>query len=636
MSRHRRSVLPTRRLPRGRKRAIVAGQSLPMDLTLRSLKRPIRLPRLAAASLLAGAAALMTPIASASASIDVGHAPTRTFAGAFLAGNAAREHYDFEAAARFYDQALRFDPGNDGLRRDLMVSLVTDGQVEAAIPHAKALKDDAGSERIARLLLGVEAIGDRRYLDAALMLAAGAENDLERLMSAILRAWALHGAGETDRALALIDGLRGPDWYALFASHHGGQIADAAGRIDQAEARYRAGIEDAAGASASPLTYLRLADAYARFLARNGDLAEARAVIARGLEIAPNNPDMLATAAMIDTPAGSRHTTNAVHKGAAEILLNLGSAINRDGAEDFAALYIEMGRALWPDNAHILFELGGIAEALGQTEKAIRYYAGIPSDAPLAHIAALQRGLALSDIGRNEQAKAQLRALIEQNPDDFRGYLALGGVHSSLREFAEAAEIYERAIARLTLDAPRFWQLHYRLGIAYERAGRWPEAERLFRYTLELVPDQPDVLNYLGYSWIDMNMNLDEGIEMIRTAVAQRPQDGYIVDSLGWAYYRLGDFENAVMHLEKATELRPRDSIINDHLGDAYWRVGRKLEATYQWSRALSMEGEDEALAKIRRKLDNANAGHEPQIATSRVDNGTTEQARDATNDGGG
>jgi len=606
---------------------MLAGESLPMDLILPQSTSAIRFSHILAAAALAGTMMVTTLPNPASAATSGFHAPTRTFAGAFLAANAARERYDFTAAARFFDEALRFDPGNQGLRRDLMIALVTDGQIEAAVPHGEALKDDTGAARLARLLLGVDAVRESRYLDANALLSSGASNDLETLMSGIMRAWALHGSGDTEGALALIDALDGPDWYALFASYHGALIADAAGMNEDAEARYAAGVDDQAGGSASPLTYLRLAEANARFLARNGNLAEAREAIARGLEIAPNNPDMLAVAETIDTPAGSRSIIATPQRGAAEILLNLGSAINRDGAEDFAALYLELGRALWPNNAQILFELGGIAEALGQTDKAIRYYAAVPSDSPLAHISALQRGLALSDLDRNDEAKAQLRALIDADPNDFRGYLALGGVHSSLKEFDEAADVYAAAIEQLDLDEPRFWQVHYRLGIAYERTDRWPEAERVFKHTLTLVPDQPDVLNYLGYSWIDMNMNLDEGIEMIRTAVAQRPRDGYIVDSLGWAYYRLGEFEKAVEQLETATELRPRDMIINDHLGDAYWRVGRQLEATYQWSRALAMEGEEEDLAEIRQKLADANAGREPMIATSRIDNGAAEQA---------
>ncbi|MEO1746729.1 MAG: tetratricopeptide repeat protein, partial [Pseudomonadota bacterium] len=168
---------------------------------------------------------------------------------------------------------------------------------------------------------------------------------------------------------------------------------------------------------------------------------------------------------------------------------------------------------------------------------------------------------------------------------------------------------------------PRYWTMHYRLGIAYERTKQWPKAETAFKKALELSPDQPDVLNYLGYSWIDMNMNLEDGLDMIQKAVNQRPRDGYIVDSLGWAHYRLGNFEKAVTELEKATNLRPRDPTINDHLADAYWRVGRKLEALHHWARVLDMESDDVDFDLVRAKIEAANApASNPVIATSIVD----------------
>ena len=147
------------------------------------------------------------------------------------------------------------------------------------------------------------------------------------------------------------------------------------------------------------------------------------------------------------------------------------------------------------------------------------------------------------------------------------------------------------------------WNIYYQRGIAYERLKQWPKAEPNFRKALELFPNQPQVLNYLGYSWIDMNMNLEEGMEMIRKAVELRPSDGYIVDSLGWAHYRLGEYDDAVRELERAVSLKPDDPVLNDHLGDAYWRVGRRLEATFQWSHARDMKPEPAVLAGVEKKL---------------------------------
>jgi len=193
-----------------------------------------------------------------------------------------------------------------------------------------------------------------------------------------------------------------------------------------------------------------------------------------------------------------------------------------------------------------------------------------------------------------------------------RGYLALGGVYASKEDFAGAAKVFDKAVERI--EAKKFsmpkdpkaavnWNVYYQRGIAYERLKQWAKAEPNFRKALELFPNQPQVLNYLGYSWIDMNMNLDEGMEMIRKAVELRPSDGYIVDSLGWAHYRLGQYEDAVRELERAVSLKPDDPVLNDHLGDAYWRVGRKLEATFQWAHARDMKPDAPVLAEVEKKL---------------------------------
>ncbi|MEM1378247.1 MAG: tetratricopeptide repeat protein [Pseudomonadota bacterium] len=552
---------------------------------------------------------------------DEFHTPARTFSGAFLAAAAARTDNQFDVAARYFDEALRFDPTNEGLKQELMVALLTDGQFDTALIHARELQTSAQAERVSRLAVGVDQIRTGAYDSAQTTLIIANQNDLERLLSGIMRGWASVGAGNGEAGIEGILSLRGPDWFSIFKTYHAAMIAQSAGDVEQARSLYEDGMNDTAGSGASPLTYLRMTDNYAAFLAGLGEVAEAQAVLERGLVIAPTNASLLATAAALANGETVTREAYTPAQGAGEILLNLGSAINRDGAEAFAALYLEMARAAWPDEPQILFELGTTAERLEQMEKAIDYYADVALDSPLHRLAALQQGLALSDLDRNDEAKVTLRALIDESPNDFRGYMALGGVHSFLKEWEEASTVYSEALANIDADDARFWTVHYRLGISYERQKEWPKAEAAFKKALELSPDQPDVLNYLGYSWIDMNMNLEEGLDMIETAVGQRPRDGYIVDSLGWAHYRLGNFEDAVRELERATDLRPRDSTINDHLGDAYWRVGRKLEAVHQWSRVLDMEGDDVDFDAVRAKVDAANAsGAQPAIAVSIAD----------------
>ena len=167
----------------------------------------------------------------------------------------------------------------------------------------------------------------------------------------------------------------------------------------------------------------------------------------------------------------------------------------------------------------------------------------------------------------------------------------------------EAVKAYDEAVKRIGALERRHWSLLYTRGIALERSKQWPRAEADFLAALEFEPEQPYVLNYLGYSWVDQGINLERAQKMIERAVELRPNDGYVVDSLGWVLYRLGKFAGAVRELERAVELRPEDPIINDHLGDAYWRVGRRQEARFQWRRSLSLEPEDDLLAVLRDKI---------------------------------
>ena len=569
-------------------------------------------------ALLISASALSTPLFAQNSQNPILNS-VDSFAGAFLAGGAAQRDFNFAAAAFYYENALRFDPDNQDLQRELMIAKINNGEFDAALPLAEKLKNVIEIERISRLALGVDALRNEQFTSVQPILMLSQPNDIENLLTGIITAWAQFGNTNTDTALATIEALNGPDWYFLFQSYHGALIADAAGKNDLARDLYDQALNNATGGSASPLTYLRLVEAYSGFLARQGELHEAREIVERGLGIAPNNPALLELASSISTDSEVRFIKQPAH-GASEILLNIGSAINRDGAETFASIYLEMARATNPTEPQTLFELGAIADRLGLTERSIELFSGVSEQSPLFRTAALQRGLGLSRLDRNDEAVETLRRLVAESPGDYGGYIALGGVLASDQKYDEVIEVYEDALTHIDRTDERFWPLHYRLGIAYERTKQWPKAETTFKYALELSPNQPDVLNYLGYSWVDMNINLDEGVDMIEKAVEMRPRDGYIVDSLGWAHYRLGQFDDAVEALERAADLRPRDPTINDHLGDAYWRVGRKLEAAYQWSQVLDMDPEDVDMVKIETKLEAANSGSAPLIAVSSVD----------------
>src|SRR6266852_5599164 len=237
---------------------------------------------------------------------------------------------------------------------------------------------------------------------------------------------------------------------------------------------------------------------------------------------------------------------------------------------------------------------------------AIKVYERMPASSPLKRNAQIQLATNLDAADRSDEAIKILKGVTAEDGKDIEAVMALGNIERGRKKFADCVQTYSQGIDVLPQGNDKAnWIYYYYRGICEERSKQWSKAETDMRKALELQPEQPHVLNYLGYSWIDQGINLDEGMKMIKRAVDQRPDDGYIVDSLGWAYYRIGSYEDAVKNLERAIDLKPEDPTINDHLGDAYWRIGRTLEAKFQWAHARDLKPEPEELPKIEAKMEN-------------------------------
>ncbi|MER9725284.1 MULTISPECIES: tetratricopeptide repeat protein [unclassified Mesorhizobium] len=526
-----------------------------------------------------------------------------SFSGAYLAARIAEGDNDLDNAIAYYKQALAFNPGDTSLQQSLMLSLIAQGRFEESLVYADKLKAVPDVERFSRLALAVDSFHKKDFTKAQYWLKLSLESDLDRLISGVMSGWAQEGAGDPTGAMASIDKLQGPDWFGLFKSFHRALIADAAGLSDKADALYDATLTDVTAGGAAPETWMRNAQAYASFLARKGNKNKALYVLDKAEAFAPGKLDIQALRDRISKGDKIEPFVANPSEGAAEILLDLAIALNRGGGEPFVRLYLQYALALKPDSDAALVQLAAVAEQLKDGEGAIALYSRIPASSPLKELSDLQLGLNLADLNRHDEAIAHLKAFVEAHPDDMRAYLALGGVYASKEDFRSAATLYDKAVAVLKTPTNANWNIYYQRGIAYERLKEWPKAEPNFLKALELFPDQPQVLNYLGYSWVDMNMNLKEGLAMIQKAVDLRPSDGYIVDSLGWAYFRMGRFDDAVREMERAVSLKPEDPVLNDHLGDAYWRVGRKLEATFQWNQARDLKPDPDVLAILQQKL---------------------------------
>jgi tetratricopeptide (TPR) repeat protein len=351
---------------------------------------------------------------------------------------------------------------------------------------------------------------------------------------------------------------------------------------------------------------MRAVMALARLEAKAGNKQKALDAISVGDDFANNYAPLKALRESIEKGEKPEQQVTTATEGASAVLFSIAGALNREGAEEIVTLYLQIAHELDSKSADTLILLGGLAENLKQPERAIEFYSKVPATSPMHRISELQLGLTLAQTGKVDEAREHLKSLLASDPKDIRSYLAYGSVLSDAKDYKAMADNYDKAVEILGPVAKRGdWAVYFQRGIAYERLKEWDQAEPNFKKALELNPEQPQVLNYLGYSWVDKNLNLDDAMDMIRRAVELRPNDGYIVDSLGWAHYRLGQFDEAVVELERAIELRAGDPTINDHLGDVYWRVGRKVEAVYQWNRALIGDSDDVDKAKVKEKIAN-------------------------------
>jgi tetratricopeptide (TPR) repeat protein len=250
------------------------------------------------------------------------------------------------------------------------------------------------------------------------------------------------------------------------------------------------------------------------------------------------------------------------------------------------------------------YALGELYDQLKNYDDAAAAFERVSRESPLWLNAQLRKAYDLNSLEKVDEAKSLLTELIKAAPDDMRSYYTMGNLLRGNKEYAAAVDYYSKAIDRLGPAEKSQWSIYYARGVCYERIKGWPKAETDLRKALDLDPNQELTLNYLGYSWVDQSLNLKEAMDLIRRAVQLRPNDGYFVDSLGWAYYRQKDFDQAVKQLERAVELKPDDPVINDHLGDAYWHVGRQLEAKFQWKQALDLKPEPDDESKIKKKLE--------------------------------
>lgn len=523
---------------------------------------------------------------------------TDSAAGNYLAGRFAADQGDMRTAAESFERALAADPSNFELRREIFVLNLASGNVDRALGSANELAALEPDMDEVKLLFALRDAKAGQFKAAKESLSHIPARGITGLSVPLLDAWASFGAGDVDAALGRLRADRDDQALAPLRRYHEALILALSGRPAEARDLLRRIVDLE---TAAPL---RMVQALAAVEIASGNRAAAIELLQSQVAKAGDEGALAEILAAYERGAPPPLPVHDAVSGMADALLGIAEALSQQRAVAQALLFARLAAYLAPERGDVLMIIGRVQQSQGNSEEAITAFSAVPADSPWSWSARIAVAGAMAASGRGDEAAALLQRMADERPDRTDALRELGDLHRRAERYAEAETAYAAAIARLKAVEPDDWRLFYAQGIALERLKRWPEAEASLTRALELAPDQPLVLNYLGYSWVDQGENLDRAKGMLHRAVELRPQDGFIVDSLGWAYYRLGEYEQAVTQLERAVELEPGDPVINDHLGDAYWRVGRHREARFQWQRALSLKPEADTVAEIEGKLE--------------------------------
>ncbi|MDR7229838.1 tetratricopeptide (TPR) repeat protein [Caulobacter sp. BE264] len=557
---------------------------------LKVLLACVSVSALAACASAPGSVSMRGPVGQSYALFD-----TRTSYGQFLAGQAALRDGNSKDAATYFGTAavLGDDPGVIAERS--FTALLLSGEISRAA--ASAPTEAGGTEAIRRLGVltrVVEALALGKGKEAQALLKSDPPGFPHQQAVALLGPWTAAAAGDKDGAIVQ-PVLRNDKLVQYFGQQGQARLFERAKRYDEAETDYKALTSNAATASIFTLDY-------GAFLERRKRHDDAVALYDAALRAAPADTGLQRARARA-AARGAPPPAPTVRQGAAEGLIACAATFAGERQTQFALAYLRLALRLDPERDEAWVLVGDLLNQGDDHQAAIEAYGRVPSGS--AHYASAQSKIAWAwnELGDKTKALEVARAATVAAPNDRDAAVALADLLRASSRWDESVAVLDPILAREATTPD--WRLLYLRAVALEQGGRWAEAERDLQAALKVNPDEPELLNFLGYSWIDRNQRLPEALAMVEKAVAARPQSGAMLDSLGWAYFRLGDYKTAIEKLEAAVELEPGDPDINGHLGDAYWKAGRTIEARFQWQRVLSLEPTDKQKVDSEDKLKN-------------------------------
>lgn len=520
---------------------------------------------------------------------------SNTNSGAYLAARFAQHNNDYEEAADYMQQVLAFDPENSSIQRDAIQQFIIAGDIEKAIDLAVASVEGEAlrsNDALYTLLFMLKYVHVENYKDALTQIQKFDGQGLLGAVQFLVESWLTLGAERTVNAQAMEKAIENAGLFAPLMQYHAALMYVQIGDDVKAAEHY---AHATASIESTPLRVVT----QALYFYEKTENVKAAEVLTNAYKKAYPYSQFLD----VWNTEGEQAVVTAA-EGMAELFFTIASIVFSERSGDDGLMYIQFANYLQPDFPAARLMQGNMLEAGEHFDDAIAVYQSIDANSVYYPRAVIRIALNYEAKDSIDNALRTLRDLKKQFPNYLEVRRSYADILRSDKRYLKAADAYSVVIDAHKKNDAEDWRLYYARGICYEREKQWDRAEKDFLYALELEPEQPDVLNYLGYSWVEQGVHIDKARTYILSAVKQRPEDAHIIDSMGWVYYKLGEFDMAVKYLERAIALAPQDPILNDHLGDAYFRVGRTVEATFQWERALNFKPESDQEALIRAKLE--------------------------------
>lgn len=518
----------------------------------------------------------------------------------YFAATLAASEAEYRRAAGFFSRAVAAAPQSAHVAERAFFGLVYAGEIEDALKVAVRINEQTPEavDDLVRMIYALDAFVEEDWQGVIARIETARAEGFGYIINPIFAAWAYTMIGELDQARAHLSPLLESPSLRPVGLEFWAYILEQSGHLAEAETVYRDLVDSNRLPSLQPLVSL------AHLMVRTGRKEQARQFLGEQLERFKSNAFLRREAHRTLFMGGPSHRPRDPMGAAGLIFFRLGSELAQGESAEGAIIYLQIARFLAPHVADVHILLGTILERLDHHGEAARAYASVPKTDPSYGAALMRRIEALRRSGEPDAAIQLAEEALLKRPNNRALKTVVADLYRGQERFPEAITVYSDLISSLARPQTTDWWLYFARGISLEQSGDWARAQADLLTAMKLNPEQPDVLNYLGYSWVDRGLNIQEAKGMIEKAVAARPEDGMVIDSLGWVHFLTGAYEEAILHLEKAVSLEPTDSVINAHLGDAYWKVGRRLEARFQWRHALDMGPDsEEARALLKDKI---------------------------------